>query len=196
MTTNMNTVASVVTNGNGAINDHTGEVMKLLGLCLLNNGEVGALLDTNKYYSINELYVKDGMAHISTRSITGTVSPDDDLTTPAGIESFNKTLTFNSRKIAKVVLIIEEPVMSKLSQIQMKIDAKYHEIMEEEDRTSRDDIYDILSYQTEIIGNYVFCTVCRLTIDLVDVYDANGEIVYQYDPDDETPDEVLTKLSK
>lgn len=103
MTNTINTIATV---NNGAINDHNGRVIKLAGVCMLNNGEVGALLDTKRYYCINELYkAEDGTAHVSTKSISGTVSPDMDLSTPEGIQKFNDTITFDSHKIAKVVLI-------------------------------------------------------------------------------------------
>lgn len=104
--TNTNIINTVVTNNNGAINDHNGKVTSLIGICQLANGKIGALIDTDKaYYCINELYVEDGIPHISTLSISGTVMAYMDMTTKEGIDMFNSTLTFNSHKIAKVVLI-------------------------------------------------------------------------------------------
>jgi len=91
---------------NKAINDHDGRKDELAGVCLLANGLLGAIPATNKAFSINELYVgKDGMAHISTNSISGTVMPWNDLTTKEGIKEFNDTLTFDSNKIVKVIFI-------------------------------------------------------------------------------------------
>ena len=99
-----NVINTTVTNGAMAINDHTNKPMNIIGYCVLKNGNVGALLDTNKYYSINELYIKDYLPHISTRSITGTVSPDMDMSTEDGIALFNSTLTFDDLHIEYVVL--------------------------------------------------------------------------------------------
>ena len=99
-------INTIVTNNNGAINDHTGKVQELAGICQLQNGNIGALLDTDKAYSINELYVdKDGVPHISTKSITGVVTVYNDVTTKEGIAIFNNGITLDSHKIAKVVLI-------------------------------------------------------------------------------------------
>lgn len=103
--TNINTV---ITNCNGAISDHDESVIQLLGICQLNNGKLGALLDTDKgYYSINEWYVDDnGTPRISQFSITGDVDVARmDMTTREGIEMFNRTIILDSLKISKVVLI-------------------------------------------------------------------------------------------
>lgn len=98
-------ISSMVTNNNGAINDHTGKIQEMIGICQLRNGDIGALLKTDKAYSINELYVKDGVPHISTRSISGVVTVYRDVTSKEGIAIFNNSITMNSRKIKKVVLI-------------------------------------------------------------------------------------------
>lgn len=98
-------INTIVTNNNGAINDHTGKVQELLGICQLQNGNIGALLDTDKAYSINKLYVENGVPHISTESITGVVTVYNDVTSKEGIAVFNNSITLNSRKIVKVVLI-------------------------------------------------------------------------------------------
>lgn len=98
-------ISSMVTNNNGAIDDHTGKTQELIGICQLCNGDIGALRKTDKAYSINELYVKDGVPHISTRSISGVVTVYRDVTSKEGIAIFNNSITMNSRKIKKVVLI-------------------------------------------------------------------------------------------
>ena len=104
--TKRTTIINVASINNQAINDHTGKPVALLGICILKNGELGALLDTDKYYSINEFYTgNDGLAHISTRSITGTVEPGMDMSTETGVIEFNKTIAFESRYIDRVVVL-------------------------------------------------------------------------------------------
>lgn len=103
---NTNLINTMVLASNKAINDHDGKMDELAGVCLLANGLLGAIPATDKAFCINELYVgKDGMAHISTRSISGTVMPWYDLATQEGIKEFNDTLTFDSNKITKVIFI-------------------------------------------------------------------------------------------
>jgi hypothetical protein len=110
-----NTIINVAAvNNNTVINDHTGYPIAIIGLCVLKSGKVGVLLDTDKYYSINEYYVdKDGVAHLGTRSITGTVEPGMDMTTEEGIAAFNSTITFESRYIRRVILLITPSMRRK-----------------------------------------------------------------------------------
>lgn len=104
--TKRTTVINVATINSKAINDHNGKPVELLGICILKSGELGALLNTDRYYSINEFYTgDDGLAHISTRSITGTVEPSMDMRTEEGIMAFNNTLTFEFLHIDRVVIL-------------------------------------------------------------------------------------------
>lgn len=100
------TIINVATINNRAINDHTGKPVEIIGICILKSGKLGALLNTDRYYSINEFYTgDDGLAHISTSSITGTVEPGMDMRTEEGINAFNETLTFEFLHIDRVVIL-------------------------------------------------------------------------------------------
>lgn len=102
---NNNIISTMVMSNNMAINDHDGFKDELAGICLLANGKYGAIPATNKAFSINEVYTKDDMLHISTESISGTVMPWHDLTTEEGLAKFNDTLTFASNRIVKIIFI-------------------------------------------------------------------------------------------
>lgn len=103
---NNNLISTMVLSNNKAINDHDGRKDELAGVCLLANGKYGAIPATNRAFCINELYVaNDGLLHISTSSISGTVMPYNDLTTVEGLTEFNNTLTFASNKIKKIIFI-------------------------------------------------------------------------------------------
>ena len=88
-----NTIINVAVVNNTVNNDHTGKPIAIIGLCVLKNGKVGALLDTDKYYSINKLCVINGVVYLSKSSITGVVEPSMDMTTEEGIRAFNSTIT-------------------------------------------------------------------------------------------------------
>ena len=56
------------------------------------------------------------------------------------------------------------------------------------------DEYAVQDYDIDVIGTFVFCTVYSMTINLTDVYDINGEVVYQYVTEDESKEEVFKNL--
>ena len=105
-TTTIETIITIAKENTFAINDHNNKRMALSGLCVLNNGYIGALIKTDKPYSINELYVENNELHISEWSITGVViTEENNLFSKEGIANFNNTITFDSRKIAYVLNI-------------------------------------------------------------------------------------------
>jgi hypothetical protein len=70
---------------------------------------MGALINTDKVYCINEVYrdEDDGSLHVSRWSISGTVYPERyNLFTKEGIETFNESITLKSGKIIQVLVPI------------------------------------------------------------------------------------------
>lgn len=98
-------INTMVAMSNYAIDDCNGAKVPLIGMCVLNNGKIGALIDTKKSYAVRELYVKNGTPHIKSTVISGTVTGWIGINTEEGIKRFNNTVEFGTQKIAKVILI-------------------------------------------------------------------------------------------
>lgn len=98
-------INTMVAMSNYAIDDCNGAKVPLVGMCVLNNGKIGALIDTKKSYAIRELHVKNGIPHIKPTIISGTVSGWLGINTEEGIKRFNNTIEFGTQKIARVILI-------------------------------------------------------------------------------------------
>lgn len=79
-----------------------------------------------------------------------------------------------------------------LEELRDKLERKYQAILDSP--YDECDIYAVTGWDIQVIDDFVFCIVHRLTIWLVDVYDINGDIVYQYDYDDKSIEDVLEEL--
>ena len=75
--------SKVIQNNYTVIDNSTGQTIKLLGIALLSNGKITALLN-HDFYWLSRLYVgKDNMVHLSTYTIGGVMLTND-------IDSYNK----------------------------------------------------------------------------------------------------------
>lgn len=99
------TINTMVAMSNYAIDDCNGARVPLVGMCVLNNGKIGALIDTKKSYAIRELCVKNGTPHIKPQIISGTVAGWHGIHTEEGIKRFNNTVEYGTQHIAQVILI-------------------------------------------------------------------------------------------
>jgi hypothetical protein len=86
--------------------------------------------------------------------------------------------------------------MKNLKEIKMKIEAEYHEIMVE---SREDDMYRLENYEVGYLDdNHVYVITYRPTIYLVDVYNADGKVLYsdEYDGDIERyfPESIITEM--
>ena len=75
--------SKVIQNNYTVIDNSTGQTIKLLGIALLSNGKITALLNRNCYW-LSRLYIgKDDMVYLSTYTIGGVMLTND-------IDSYNK----------------------------------------------------------------------------------------------------------
>ena len=85
---------------------------------------------------------------------------------------------------------------ARLELLKESLERKYAEKLFEAEHSDECDVYDIIDYSVQVMNEFVFCAVYRLTINLVDVYNASGRIVYQYDDSEESMEEVYEKLKQ
>lgn len=88
----LETLAAVIRKTGGIYNNHTDKIEKIGGLVLLRKGEVAAWFGGGS--SLNKAYYsnKDGIVHVSTWSIGGTVQRGSEIPNQEDIDLYNKSL--------------------------------------------------------------------------------------------------------
>lgn len=116
------------------------------------------------------LYVQDGTYCI-------TIAEDSGMDTKV-VSAF---ATQDKVEFVKDYLATKFNVFTDLETLKKKLEREYQAEVDE----CSGDLYAVVGYEVEIIGNLVHCTLYRPTITMVDVYDINGDLVDQLDCDEE-----------
>lgn len=97
----------------GIIDDSTGKPMDfgaVLGFCTLHNNTTGVLLNKTEY-ELHEAYIgEDKLIHYSEWVVSGVVTKKMKMYEAKGIDKFNASVSTNSRKIRKAMLLSGEVV--------------------------------------------------------------------------------------
>ena len=106
-------------NNNVLVDDHTGEEKAVDHIALfgnLDNQKIVYLPHSSKwnsgmYCSVNELYIEDGVVHLSTRSIGGVIQHSQGCTLPLACEAYNEGFPEGYRSLFMRIfdLTLEEP---------------------------------------------------------------------------------------
>ena len=106
-------------NNNMLVDDHTGEEKAVDHIALfgnLDNQKIVYLPHSSKwnsgmYCSVNELYIEDGVVHLSTRSIGGVIQHSQGRTLEEACEAYNKGFPegYRSLFMRTFDLTLEEP---------------------------------------------------------------------------------------
>lgn len=104
-TTNQEIVNAFLS-GTECIDNHDKSTTELEAVVELQNGRLAAFVPDARYQSLNELYLgSDGLLHLSTESIAGTVDNHE-------FEKYNLTVIPKSMKISKVIFRDHEEVFA------------------------------------------------------------------------------------
>lgn len=101
-------VISKFLEGTKVIDNHNNEEIEVTGIISFRNDNkgIGAMINTNKFYSINKLYYdkKDNMLHLSEYSIGGVFCAYNTLEELEKlVDKYNESVLFNGGKIATIV---------------------------------------------------------------------------------------------